>query len=189
MKKGYYTRQVRRYGMTLIEVMVVMFVMSTLTIVLISLISNFAFLKSTRDEATLLRDALNFCRTAAIKSNQAVYLEFNLDENSCEAFRFSRSDGKLSRDNILSKKELATGNALVAIAVGGGVRIEQGKLMVSFSPDGVGEELAIYMGDKPEISQTLIFSRYGQQSKIEAGEVKIELEDDEWEEDLERKIR
>ena len=174
-----------RRGLTLVEMGIVIMVMLVTIMILGSIASNFAFLKTSAGEAEVLRDSLVFCRSAAIKSNQTSYVEFDLDEETYRAFRYVRTKEELEEKVFLKKKQLSGFNSLVAIAVATGARITTGKVTVPFSPEGVAEELAIYIGEEGNIKATVLYSRYGNEAQIHSGEVEHNLENPGWKEDLE----
>ncbi len=174
-----------RRGLTLVEMSIVIVVIMITLLMLGSIASNFTFLKTSTDEAEILRDSLVFCRSSAIKSNQTSYLEIDLDQESYRAYRFMRTDGKLVEKDFLSKRTLSGFNSLASVAVATGKRITSGKITVPFSPEGVAEELAIYIGDEGNIKATVIFSRYGQEALVKKGEFEHNLENTGWKEDLE----
>lgn len=192
MVKGREKRKIRerispRAGFSLAEILVVITVIGILIAVISSIIGNIAFLQTANDETQLLRDALLFSRSAAIKSNQTVYFEFDLDKNSYQSYRIKRSEGKIERDYLLKKKELAASNSIVAIALASGTRITSGKIGIPFSPEGIAEEMAIYIGTESEIKFTLLYSRYGHNVRIAKGEEEHKLTDDNWYEDIEKR--
>ena len=174
-----------RQGLTLVEMSIVIVVVMITLMMLGSIASNFAVLKSSKDEAEILRDSLVFCRRAAIKSNQTSYLELDLDEETYRAFRYMRNEGELKEKVFLKKRTLSGFNSLVSIAVATGSRIKSGKVTIPFSPQGAAEELAIYLGEEGNIKATVIYSRYGQEAIFEKGEIEHNLENPGWKEDLE----
>lgn len=174
-----------RRGLTLVEMSIVIVVTMITLMVLGSIASNFAFLKSSKDEAEILRDSLVFCRSSAIKSNQTAYVEFDLDEESYRAFRYVRTEGELEEKEFLKKRTLSGFNSIVAVSVATGSRITSGKVRVPFSPEGVAEEMAVYLGEEGDIKATVIYSRYGQEAVFHKGEVEHNLENPGWKEDLE----
>ena len=133
----------------------------------------------------MLRDSMVLSRRAAIKSNQTVYFEFDLTEDTYRSYRYDRVEGELKEKELLSKRELSSSNSLVSIAVATGDRITEGKLTIPILPAGVAEELAIYLGPDPDIRSTVIFSRYGNKAEVKDGEVEHNLENPAWEQDLE----
>ncbi|MCE9600119.1 MAG: prepilin-type N-terminal cleavage/methylation domain-containing protein [Spirochaetia bacterium] len=151
-----------RKGLTLIELSVVMFVMSIIIVILGSLYSRFSLFKSTQDEATLLRDSLSFARSAAIRSNEIIYVQFNLDEETYRAFRKQSGEkDEIIEKDLIKVRNLSSGNSIVAIQVGSTMRQNKGKVDLRMYPDGSSEELMILMGPDPEIKNTVLFSRYG----------------------------
>ncbi len=164
---------------------VVILVMGILFGILGSVASNIAFLKSSRDEGVILRDALVFSSRSALKSNQTIYFEIHIDENKYRAYRFDRTGSKPKEEELLAPRSLSASNSIVGIAVSTGARITSGKVTIPFSPSGMGEEVAIYIGPKPQISATVIYSRYGGDAKVEQGEAEHNLENPAWKENVE----
>ena len=176
-----------RSGLTLIETAVVIIVIGVLISILATIANNFAALRTVENETDSLKSTLSFCRTAAIKSNQVVYLSFDFDEKSYHAYRYLRTEEALEKKIILSKRFLSTSNSIVGISFAGGKRVEKGTVDVPFSPDGVAEELAVYFGTDIEIKSTLIYSRYGNDIRVYEGVFENSLEDENWQDDLELK--
>lgn len=171
--------------MTIVEMAVVMLVISILMGIVLSFINNIAFLRTAQDEATTLLESLIFCRKSAIRSNQTVYMEFDLDGESYRAYRYDRADNELSEDEILSKRHLSSSNSIVSIITAGSTRISQGILKIPFAPDGSSEQLAIHLGPEPEIRKTIVFNRYGGTGEILNGEGYNQLDEAPWEDNLE----
>ena len=176
-----------RRGLTLIEMAIVIIVIGILIGMIGSMISSIAFLQTTKDEAELLKEALVFCRRAAIKSNSTVYVELNIDENKYMAFRYKRTEGTLEKDVFLKDHALSDSNGIVAVALASGTKLESGTVEIPFSPDGIAEEIAVYMGPKPTINNTVLYSRYGTSARVVKGEEEQNLTDDNWKADLERR--
>ncbi len=171
--------------MTLVEIAIVILVIAILMGVVGSMISSIAFLKTSKDEATLLKDSLIFSKRAAIKSNQVVYFEINLDEDYYRAYRMDRSEGEVKEVDMLTKHSPGGFNSLVAVSPPAGARITSGKLTIPFTPEGLAADMAIYIGPKPEIRATVLYSRYGNEVKVVNGEAEHNLEMPGWKEDLE----
>lgn len=176
-----------RAGLTIVEMAIVILTMGILIALLASMISSIALLQTSKDEAQLMKESFVFCRHAAIKSNTTVYLEMDIDENKYRAFRYNRTEGKVKKDVFLKERQLADSNGIVAVSLASGAKITSGKVMVPFSPEGVAEEIAVYIGPKPEIRNTVLFSRYGSSAQVVEGEQEQTLLDDTWKADLERR--
>jgi len=174
-----------RTGLTLIELSIVILVMGIIMAVLGNMLSNIAFLKTSDDEAVILKDSLIFCRRSAIKSNQIVYFELNISESWYRAYRFNRQEEELKEEEVLKKHELSGFNSLVGVNPGMGSRITSGKVTIHFTPDGMAEEMAIYIGNPPEIKRTVFFSRYAGIAEIKENEAENKLINDQWKENLE----
>ena len=174
-----------RSGLTLIETAVVILVIGILISILATIANNFAALRTVENETDSLKSTLVFYRTAAIKSNQVVYLNFDLDEKSYHAYRYLRTEDELEKKIILSKRFLSTSNSILGISFAGGKKVEKGTVEVPFSPDGVAEELAVYFGRDVEIKSTLIYSRYGNDVRVYEGAFENSLEDENWQNNLE----
>ncbi|MBI3395197.1 MAG: hypothetical protein HY042_05135 [Spirochaetia bacterium] len=167
------------------EMVVVIAVIGLLLGVMASIGSNIALLKTSTDEAEILRDSLVFSSRAALKSNQIVYFEININDNSYRAYRMDRSEATAKENELLKPHSLSVFNGIVAVATATGNRISSGKVTVPFSPDGTGEELAIYIGNKPSISATVLYSKYGSDARVEKKEVTKTLENPGWKENVE----
>ncbi len=181
-------RRGTRAGFSLFELVIVIAIIGLMTAIFAGIISSSGLLKGSEDEGTSLKAALDFARTTAITSNQIVYFEFDLDKESYTAYRKERGqDGSIKNRTFIKKRTLSSSNSLVAIAVGGGARVTEGKLTIHFMPEGTAEELAVYLGPTSEIRATVLFSRYGVNSEVKKGEVERNLRDETWKEDLERR--
>ena len=176
-----------RRGLTIIEMAIVIITMGILIGMVGSMISSIAFLQTTKDEAELLKEALVFCRRAAIKSNTTVYVEFNIEENKYSAFRYKRTEGRLEKDVFLKERALSDSNGIVGISLASGTKLSTGTIEIPFSPDGIAEEMAIYMGPRPVVRNTVLYSRYGTNASVVAGEQEQNITDENWKADLERR--
>jgi len=177
-----------RRGLTLTEMAVTLSVLGFLIMLLTSIINDIPYLKSTQGEAELLKSVMNACRSAALKSNQVVILEFDLDENTYRAFRYMRAEGKLVEKNFVKKRTLSRSNSLAGIRVSGGEKRTEGKVRLEYRPEGGAEEIAVYLGPGSEqIQKTVLQSRYGIDVSILEGVAASGYEDNEWKEDLEKR--
>jgi len=176
-----------RQGLTLVEMAIVILVLGILIGVMMSAMGSMSVLKTTEEESAILKDVLISCRDGAIFSNQTVYLEFDLDKRTYEAYRFARKEGEdePERDVYINKRELSASNSIIAIIMGAGTRITSGQVTLAFAPEGMAEELVVYMGPGPEIRNTVIYSKYGGTARVEVGEKEHQLEDPDWSENLE----
>ncbi len=176
-----------RRGLTIIEMAIVIITLGIMIGMLGSIISSVAFLQTTKDEALLLKEALVFCRRTAIKSNTTVYLEINIDENKYRAFRYARSEGKLEKEDFIKERALSDSNGIAGVALASGTKVTSGILEIPFSPEGIAEEIAIYMGPRPEVRNTVLYSRYGTGASVVQGEQEHNITDENWKVDLERR--
>ncbi|MCB1139620.1 MAG: prepilin-type N-terminal cleavage/methylation domain-containing protein [Leptospiraceae bacterium] len=172
-----------RQGFTLVEMAIVLLVMGVVLAVITSLISSIPNLKSTETEAETLAGNFQRARNTALFTNSTFYLEFNLDENTYRGYLIERVDGE-AREKEKFDHSLASSNGLVAISVGLSGRVETGKVRITFLPDGSAEQVAVYLGEPPLASQTVIMNRYGGTTKILKGEEPLQLEK-QWSENLE----
>ncbi|MCB1317443.1 MAG: hypothetical protein KDK27_15880 [Leptospiraceae bacterium] len=180
----------RRQGLTLIEQAIVLLVIAVLMTVFMGvMITNNPF-ESTEDEAKKVAGHLTLIRNAAVKSNRVVIFIIDLDEDFYAAYYDERSryregvddaedESDVERDYILEP----TDAAIRYIGTPTGKRIEQGRVTIHFLPNGVGEELALYLAEEDEeIQNTVIFSRYTGEAIVREGEVEHNLENREWRE-------
>ena len=172
-------------GLTLIEMSVVLFVLTILTYLFSSFLSNLSIFKSTEDEAQLLKKSIQFCTQTAILSNEVIYLELNLDEESYRAYRMERSGDGVKEEEIIHTRSLSGFHSIVAVTVSGGGRVNEKKITIPFAPDGVTQEVAVYMGPDPVVNYTILIRKYGTRVDIEEGEASTNLGNPEWEEKLE----
>lgn len=179
-------RQVRlRRGLTIVELAIVILLVSIILVTLASIASRFSRFKSTEDEGEILRDSLVFARSTAITSNEQIYFEFDLDEETYRGYRkVSTEDGTVEEKDVIKKRSLSSTNSLIAMQVGSANRETRGKLTIRLYPEGTSDELAIYMGQEPEIKATVLFTRYGKGS-VAQGEQTSALEDPTFRENLE----
>ena len=152
-------------------------VMGILLVIFIPIISEFTFLQSSEDQATNLARHLSASRNTAIKSNRLVYFEFNLDEDTYNAYTYDRESAELKKEPLIEETSIR----LAAIATANGSQITEGVVAVKLQPSGVAEEMAIYLGDdEASIHATLLFSRYTGEARVEPGEVEQDLERPQW---------
>lgn len=173
-----------RRGLTILELSIVVLLVSLILFTLVSITSRFSRFKSTEDEGTILRDSLVFARSTAITSNEPIYFEFNLDEETYRAYRKESKDGELTEKDVIKQRSLSAGNSLIGLQIGSSNRETRGKLTVRLFPEGTSDELAVFMGPEPEIKATVLFSRYGKGEVME-GEQTSALEDPAFRENLE----
>lgn len=172
-----------RGGFTLVEMAIVLMVMGVVLAVLTSLISSIPNLRSTETEAETLAGNFQRARNTALFTNSTFYLEFDLDKNSYRGYLMQRINGKVE-ENEKFDHSLAASNGLVGISVGLSGRVETGKVTVSFLPDGTAEQVAVFLGEPPLPSKTVILNRYGGNTEIHTGEQPLKLDKD-WSENLE----
>lgn len=166
-----------RAGLTLVEQVIVLLVLGILLVIFIPLLSEFTFLQSSEDQAGNLARHLTAARNTAIKANRLVYFEFDLDEDSYNAYTYDRESSELKKEPLIDE----TPARLVAIASANGKKITEGKVTLKMQPSGVAEELAIYLGSsESEIYATMLFSRYTGEARVETEEVLVDLKKPEW---------
>lgn len=174
----------RQRGLSLIEMAVVIMVIAMLMSMSLSILSNFKSLMTTSEGAAKkLASALQLARKTAVKSGQTVYFEFDLDEESYRAYRLNRNATETSAKVFLGPVKLSNSYSLQAVASVMGNRNTKDKIKVSFSPNGIGEEIAIYLGeDGGEVEATVIYSRYSGKATVYTEEIEHDLSDPSWEE-------
>jgi len=178
-------KPLKHNGLTLIETAVVLLVISILLGFLSSLLSNFSLFRSTESEAETLKNSLIFCAGAALKSDQTVYFELNIDENFYVAYRIDRSGSEMKKDPVLNERRLSASNSIVDVYIPSGNRLRTGSLVIPFAADGSAEEIAIHLGADPQIDYTVMLSRYGMDARVYPGDVFQNLQDPNWKENLE----
>ncbi len=175
--------QKSRRGLTLVEMAIVLLVMGVVLAVITSMISSIPNLRSTETEAETLQGNFRRARNTALFTNSTFYLEFDLDENKYRGYLIERVDEQ-SEEKEKFKHSLAASNGLVAVSVGLSGRVQTGKVTVTFQPDGTAEQVAVYLGEAPLASQTVILNRYGGGTTVVEGEQPLEL-DRQWSQNLE----
>ncbi len=173
-----------RRGLTILELSIVVLLVSMVLFTLVSITSRFSRFKSTEDEGTILRDSLVFARSTAITSNEPIFFEFNLDEETYRAYRKESKDGEIAEKDVIKQRNLSAGNSLIGMQVGSSNRETRGKIVIRLFPEGSSDELAVFMGSDPEIKATVLFSRYGK-GEVAEGEKTSALEDPSFRENLE----
>jgi prepilin-type N-terminal cleavage/methylation domain-containing protein len=180
------TKMGLRRGFTLVELVIVLVIISALTVLLAGLLKDIPLLRNSEDEAEMLLKAYVFSKKAAIKSNQTVYFEFDLDEQNWSAFRIDRSGKEPVKNYLLDKHTLSSSSIIVYLRSRGSEKQERGKLTLSLLPGGEGEELAVALGDGLIVKKTVHLPRYGYDVKIVDGEIEIILDNPAWKETLEQ---
>lgn len=166
-----------RAGLTLVEQVIVLLVLGVLLVIFIPILSEFTFLQSSEDQAGNLARSLSASRNTAIKANRLVYFEFDLDEDTYNAYTYDRESSELKKEPLIQE----TSARLAAIASANGTKITEGKITIKMQPSGVSEEMAIYLGsDESNIYATMLFSRYTGEARVETGEVLVDLKKPEW---------
>lgn len=173
-----------RSGMSLIEMAIVILVISVLTAGLAAMLNSFSILRNSVEEGEMLKADVLSSRTAAIKSNQNVYLELNLDEESYRVYRFDR-DVNLKEEIVIKPRSLSFLNSIVAVSTGSSNKITEKIITIPFLPDGSSQETAIYLGTADEIKSTIFIHRYGNSVEVFKGEKELNLENQLWKENLE----
>ena len=172
-----------RPGFTLVELAIVLLVMGVLLAVITSMVSSIPNLRSTETEAETSQGNLQSAWYTALFTNSTFYLEFDLDENKYRGYLIERIHEK-TEEKEKFEHSLASSNGLVAVSVGLSGRVQTGKVTVTFQPDGTAEQVAVFLGEPPLASQTVILNRYGGFTKVLDGEQPLEL-DREWSQNLE----
>ncbi len=149
----------------------------------VSLLRGLRVFRDRSDESTALASQLSFARNAAIKSNQTVYFEIDLDSQSYYAYKMKRSEEKVSRHPVLKKTTLPPSNIIVSVVSPFTSSKETGIIRLPFLPSGLAEEIIIYMGkNSSDIHSTIIYQRYSSKASVFKGKKEYHLEDEEWEE-------
>ena len=175
-----------RKGVTLVEIGVVLFVIATMMLIVTSFLRSIALLRTTKDEAKLIKEAVYFARRSARKSSRPVYMEFDIDEDRYRVTRYDRTGEEARKVNLLGPVSLSNFNSLVSIRNASGVSIHEGKVEITFDPYGNGEEMMVYLGDSGgAIRRSIHMRKYGEQTDILQGEADLNLEKPDWREDLE----
>ena len=173
-----------RKGLTLVEMAIVLLVIGVVLAVLTSMASSIPNLRSTESEAEALQGNFLRARNTALFTNSTFYMEFNLDENRYRGYLIERIDGK-AEEKEKFEHGLATSNGLLGVSVGLSGKVQTGKVTVTFLPDGTAEQVAVYLGEPPLASQTVVLNRYGGHTTVISGEQPLAL-DREWSQDLEQ---
>jgi len=180
-----FQRQNLKKGLTLLEIAIVIFVISILLYITGSMVKSISIFKDTEDEAELLKRQILYSSQTAILSNEVVYLELDLDEETYRSFRMERSEGGITEEPVVTKHSLSGFHSLISVAVNGGSIVTEKTIQIPFSPDGSAQEAAVYMGPEGEINATLIIRKYGPRVDLFQGEQDLLLDNPDWEEKLE----
>jgi len=171
-----------RSGLTLVEISIVLLVLSVLLIISATIISDIKFIKTPKSDGEDLSLSLRFVRQASVKSNQAVYVEFDIKENYYRAYRYNRSGAELKEEELI--KKTGFGSQLIAIRPGNSKKITEGKRTIAFAPDGTADETSIFLGRGGSIEQTIIIQRFTGNIVQLTGEADDDLKDPDWKENL-----
>ncbi|MFN3603340.1 MAG: Tfp pilus assembly protein FimT/FimU [Leptonema sp. (in: bacteria)] len=159
---------IKRRGLTIIEMAIVLLILSILMGIIFSLVRNFSIFKTTQGETETLKDMYSFAKRSAIKSGQILFMEFDLNENKYRLYRKERTASEI-KNKILVEKNLFYTNRIVAIKVFS-KRIDNGLVTVAFYPYGYNDEIAIFMGSGNNIKKTVLYPKYGKYAIIKNGE-------------------
>ncbi len=172
-----------RRGLTLVEMAIVILVIGLLMAISLSMVRNFLFLGDVENAAKKFSKRLVFVRNAAIKSNQIIYFEIDLDKESYRAYRLDQDNPEGQEQVLLTKTTLPESHSIHTVSSPTGNRMSEGKVVIPFLPSGLADGMAIYFGPKNEtIEATVIYHRYSGKATIHTKEADFNLEDSTWEE-------
>lgn len=172
-----------RAGLTLVETAIVILILGIMIGVVTSLYSAIPNLRSTETEAETLRGYFQSARNTALFTNNTFYIEFDLTENRYRGYLIERANNR-SDEKEKFDHSLADSNGLLGVSVGLSGKVQEGKITIIFLPDGTAEQVAVYLGEPPLASKTVILNRYGGSTRIADGEAELDLDRD-WSQDLE----
>ena len=176
-------RRNSRSGMSLVETMVVLIVIGTITAIMLPLTADMFLAMSEKKKAKQLAGMLAQARNMAIGHNSEMLMEFDIDKNSYQGFIMDRSGGKLKKVQKIDETSID----IIGIRSATGALETKGIVTIHFLPSGTAEQSYIYIGDEPDNPETIVvLDRYlgtarTFQSEDELNEYQTrELTDDQW---------
>lgn len=172
MKKS---NQIRK-GLTLVELVVVVMILSILfTFVSVALVNLIRPSASTIVDK--FKETLMYCYKTAMIHNEAVLLKINLDENKYAAFRVTRNEEGIQERKIL-ESGFPSYSKIREIVDIRGVRYETGVVIVPFTYTGVAEDYTFHFGDESTTERSVLLYRYNGKVVVKPGEVTRIAKDD-----------
>ncbi len=163
------TRLKLRRGMTLVETVVVVMIISILVVYISTALLSF-IRPSPSDTVDKFKETLKYCYRLAMIHNQAVILKVNLDENKYSAYRVIRSE-----EGIEEKKFLEIGlpsNARIKKIIDlRGVNYDTGIVNIPFTYTGVAEDFSFHFGNDSQVVRSVILYKYNGKVIVKPGEV------------------
>lgn len=176
-----------RRGLTLVETMMVIFLLGLMVAILSPAILSLQVFQSTAEAADTMRANLVFARNRAIQTNEPVHVLIDLDNSEYSMVQYRRGRSASEPEDIRRPVNLTGNRRIIAIGLPTGVEILEGRYRLIFLPDGSSEEVAIYLGaGQAQIHSTLHQSKYLGETKIHDGKYIPDLRDLDWKVDLER---
>ncbi|MCS7205512.1 MAG: prepilin-type N-terminal cleavage/methylation domain-containing protein [Leptospiraceae bacterium] len=152
-------------GLTIIELSVVLLIISLVLSILFSMVSQFSIFKTKQDEAEILKDIYRFAKSSSTRSGQIIYVEFDLENQRYSIYRKVRNKETIENQNLI-ERELFLTNRILFIRNPYQNEVSSGIYTIQFFPNGVNDEVYIYLGGGDKISKTIIFPRYGKEAII-----------------------
>ena len=131
-----------KYGFTLLEIIVALFIISIVMALVLPAFSNFGERKI-KSEATEMASILKYLNDSAISRKETFSIRFDLNENTVY---WKGPDGEKTKrfDDITGVTTQSTG------------RVSKGELTVFFEPLGIMENISVHMNkDNKELTITL----------------------------------
>jgi prepilin-type N-terminal cleavage/methylation domain-containing protein len=131
-----------KYGFTLLEIIVALFIISIFMALVLPAFSNFGDRKI-KSEAAEMASILRYLNDSAISRKETFSIRFDLNENTVH---WKGPDGEKTKrfDDITGVTTQSTG------------RISKGELTVFFEPLGISQNISIHMNrDNKELTVTL----------------------------------
>jgi prepilin-type N-terminal cleavage/methylation domain-containing protein len=131
-----------KYGFTLLEIVVALFIISIFMALVLPAFSNFEERKI-KSEATEMASILRYLNDSAISRKETFFIRFDLNGNTVY---WNGPDGEKTKrfDDITGVTTQSTG------------RISKGELTVFFEPLGIRQNISIHMDrDNKELTVTL----------------------------------
>ncbi len=169
-------RKSTRKGLTLIETVVVIFIIGILMSYTISSLRS-VIRPSVSDTVEKFRQGIVYCYRSAMLHNQAVLLKIDLEKQKYSAYRIVRSEDGITEKKIL-ESSLTSNSYIREIVDIRGVVFDKGELVIPFTYTGVSEDYSFHFGDDSGTQKSLLMYRYNGKIIVREGEITRKARDE-----------
>jgi prepilin-type N-terminal cleavage/methylation domain-containing protein len=154
---------VNKKGFTLLELVLVMFLIGLVLSISMPRLGNFLFRSDLKSEARKLKSAVYLMRAKSISTNTYTILHFDLDENrywGTAVGKIKQPGDTMEETPVISKVPLPSGIRFLDAGNINAVKKTFGVLSSAFNPKGMFEETVLHMADRDENVMTVIINAF-----------------------------